>query len=186
MADLLKLYSRMKQEYSQAVRFFGEDPVKTRIDDFFGIFASFIADFEVPGGREGCAVCGVGRSPRANSSRSVSQKAVQENRQARQERALQEKRLKEQSGTGKRRSQASSKAKLGQRNEFDEFKKELERQRLRPTSRPQAQTDQGPPSDFRHLLRPHKEKARKQPGPASPSSPTSLPPPLEFDNETRF
>lgn len=49
MADLLKLYSRMKQEYSQAVRFFGEDPVKLRIDDFFGIFASFIADFEVAG-----------------------------------------------------------------------------------------------------------------------------------------
>ncbi len=29
------------------VRFFGEDPGKMRIDDFFGTFASFITDFEV-------------------------------------------------------------------------------------------------------------------------------------------
>ena len=47
MAALLKLYSRMKQEYRQAVKFFGEDPANMRIDDFFGTFASFIADFEV-------------------------------------------------------------------------------------------------------------------------------------------
>ena len=47
MAGLLRVYAHMKQEYSQAVHFFGEDPAKMRIDDFFGIFASFIADFEV-------------------------------------------------------------------------------------------------------------------------------------------
>ena len=47
MADLLQLYSHMKQDYSQAVHFFGEDPAKMRIDDFFGIFSSFIMDFEV-------------------------------------------------------------------------------------------------------------------------------------------
>lgn len=114
------------------------------------------------------------------------QRAVQENRQARQEKALQEKRLEEQSGTGKRRSKAGSKAKPGKRNEFEEFKKELEKQKLRPTSRPQTRTEQGPSTDFRHLLRPRKEKAREQPSSASPSSPSSLSPPLEFDNETHF
>lgn len=47
MADLLKLHSRMKQEYAQAVKFFGEDTSKMRVDDFFGTFASFMTDFEV-------------------------------------------------------------------------------------------------------------------------------------------
>ena len=36
----------MKQEYKQVVHFFGEDPTKMRIDDFFGIFASFMTDFQ--------------------------------------------------------------------------------------------------------------------------------------------
>lgn len=47
MAGLLKLYSKMKQEYQTAVKFFGEDPVMMRVDDFFGAFAAFISDFEV-------------------------------------------------------------------------------------------------------------------------------------------
>jgi len=47
MADLLRLYGRMKQEYRKVVKFFGEDPAKMRIDDFFGSFTAFITDFEV-------------------------------------------------------------------------------------------------------------------------------------------
>ena len=47
MADLLRLHSRMKQEYHKVVKFFGEDPAKMRIDDFFGTFIAFITDFEV-------------------------------------------------------------------------------------------------------------------------------------------
>ena len=37
----------MKQEYRKVVKFFGEDPTKMRIDDFFGSFTAFITDFEV-------------------------------------------------------------------------------------------------------------------------------------------
>ena len=40
-------YGRMKQEYRKVVKFFGEDPTKMRIDDFFGSFTAFITDFEV-------------------------------------------------------------------------------------------------------------------------------------------
>ncbi len=47
MDSLLKLYGKMKTEYQAAVRFFGEDPLKLRIDDFFGAFATFVDDFEV-------------------------------------------------------------------------------------------------------------------------------------------
>lgn len=37
----------MKQEYNSVMKFYGEDTAKTRIDDFFSTFASFISDFEV-------------------------------------------------------------------------------------------------------------------------------------------
>lgn len=47
MESLLKLYGHMKQEYAKVTKFFGEDPVKMRIDEFFGAFASFIEDFKV-------------------------------------------------------------------------------------------------------------------------------------------
>ena len=47
MKTLLRLYGHMKQEYAKAVQFFGEDPAKMRIDDFFSAFASFIEDFNV-------------------------------------------------------------------------------------------------------------------------------------------
>ena len=47
MREVMSLYSHMKQEFRQVVTFFGEDPAQMRIDDFFGIFASFMADFEV-------------------------------------------------------------------------------------------------------------------------------------------
>ena len=47
MSELLTLYSQMKQEFRQVVTFFGEDPAQMRVDDFFGIFASFTTDFQV-------------------------------------------------------------------------------------------------------------------------------------------
>ena len=47
MSGLLRLYTRMKQEYQKAIRFFGEDISKMRIDEFFGTFAAFVTDFEV-------------------------------------------------------------------------------------------------------------------------------------------
>ncbi len=47
MEALLQLYTKMKLEYQTAARFFGEDPLKMRIDDFFGAFATFVDDFEV-------------------------------------------------------------------------------------------------------------------------------------------
>ena len=37
----------MKQEYAKAIKFFGEEPTKMRIDEFFSAFASFIEDFKV-------------------------------------------------------------------------------------------------------------------------------------------
>ena len=45
--ELETLYSRMKREFCQVVQFYGEDPGKTRVDDFFTIFASFSTDFQV-------------------------------------------------------------------------------------------------------------------------------------------
>ena len=47
MKSLLRLYGHMKQEYTKATKFFGEDPAKMRIDEFFSAFASFIEDFKV-------------------------------------------------------------------------------------------------------------------------------------------
>lgn len=47
MKSLLRLYGHMKQEYDKATKFFGEEPAKMRIDEFFGAFASFIEDFKV-------------------------------------------------------------------------------------------------------------------------------------------
>lgn len=47
MSNLLTIYSQMKQEFNRVVVFYGEDPVKMRIDDFFTIFASFSTEFKV-------------------------------------------------------------------------------------------------------------------------------------------
>lgn len=44
---MLRAYAHMKQEYASVLRFYGEDPSTTRIDDFFSTFAAFISDFEV-------------------------------------------------------------------------------------------------------------------------------------------
>ena len=47
MILMLKAYAHMKREYSSVLRFYGEDPSATWIDDFFSTFAVFISDFEV-------------------------------------------------------------------------------------------------------------------------------------------
>lgn len=47
MTELLKTYAHMKQEYASVLKFFGEDPITMRVDDFFSTFAGFISDFEV-------------------------------------------------------------------------------------------------------------------------------------------
>ena len=47
MMSLIKLYTKMKTEFTKTAKFFSEDETKTQIDDFFRIFATFIVDFEV-------------------------------------------------------------------------------------------------------------------------------------------
>lgn len=46
MTTLVKLHQQMKQEYERAARFFGEEPSKMRIDEFYGAFAEFVTSFE--------------------------------------------------------------------------------------------------------------------------------------------
>ena len=47
MTKLVRLHQQMqmKQEYQRAAKFFGEDPAKIQIDEFYGAFAGFV--FEV-------------------------------------------------------------------------------------------------------------------------------------------
>ena len=47
MTQLVRLHQEMKHEYERAARFFGEDPSKIRVDEFYGAFAGFVTDFEV-------------------------------------------------------------------------------------------------------------------------------------------
>lgn len=47
MSSLVKLYTQMKSEFTQAAQFFGENPSQVQLDDFFCNFATFIIDFEV-------------------------------------------------------------------------------------------------------------------------------------------
>ena len=49
MTKLVRLHQQMqmKQEYQRAAKFFGKDPAKIRIDEFYGAFAGFVIDFEV-------------------------------------------------------------------------------------------------------------------------------------------
>ena len=47
MSSLIKLYTQMKSEFTQAAQFFGENPSQVQLDDFFCNFATFIIDFEV-------------------------------------------------------------------------------------------------------------------------------------------
>ena len=46
MTQLVRLQQEMKLEYERAARFFGEDPSKIRVDEFYGAFAGFVTDFE--------------------------------------------------------------------------------------------------------------------------------------------
>ena len=41
------LHQEMLLEYRKTVKFFGENAMTMRIDDFFAVFAGFIKDFEV-------------------------------------------------------------------------------------------------------------------------------------------
>jgi hypothetical protein len=141
MSDLLRLYSRMKQEFRQVVQFFGEDPARTRIDDFFSIFASFMTDFK---------------------------KAIQENRQARHD-ELEQQRKVEGEGTGRRRGQGTKPHPPGRVDQYLQFKEELEKTRLRPIPQKlQSGMEQRPQqTDFTHLLRPMRNRVRV----ATPTSP---------------
>ena len=47
MHTLLTLQTQMNEEFSKAASFFGEDPAKTRSDEFFETFTVFLTDFEV-------------------------------------------------------------------------------------------------------------------------------------------
>jgi cytokinesis protein len=46
MQSLLDLQKRMNVEYEKTVRYFGEDPAKTRSDEFFAVFYQFLGTFE--------------------------------------------------------------------------------------------------------------------------------------------
>ena len=37
----------MKKQFERATRFFGEDPARTQIDEFFSVIATFLVDFQV-------------------------------------------------------------------------------------------------------------------------------------------
>ena len=47
MTALLELHDQMKDEYNQTAKFFGEDPNMTSTEEFFGIFSTFVEQFEV-------------------------------------------------------------------------------------------------------------------------------------------
>eukprot|EP00117_Sycon_ciliatum_P047697 scpid13498/ scgid5807/ Delphilin; Glutamate receptor, ionotropic, delta 2-interacting protein 1 len=45
MDELNRLYTTMEKEFNEVVNYFGEDPKKTRSDEFFVIFSEFIQNF---------------------------------------------------------------------------------------------------------------------------------------------
>lgn len=45
--DLLSLQDKSTSEFHETVKFFGEKPSTATTEDFFGIFAAFIMNFEV-------------------------------------------------------------------------------------------------------------------------------------------
>ena len=47
MHKVSTLHQEMLLEYRKTVKFFGENAMTTRIDDFFAVFAGFIKDFQV-------------------------------------------------------------------------------------------------------------------------------------------
>ena len=171
MADLLRLHSRMKQEYHKVVKFFGEDPAKMRIDDFFGTFIAFITDFEVrtldktePAVRQYQKLC-------LRCSPLPKQKAVQDNRHAREEQVLKEKRAKEKEELARRRGsqKTSSRVMTSTSEEQVDLRGELEAWRSRTIDvssleRPKRRLGTSPEQkDFRHILR-QPDHSRKERG----------------------
>ena len=47
MKTLLELHDQMKDEYTKTAKFFGEDPNMTSTEEFFGVFSTFLDQFEV-------------------------------------------------------------------------------------------------------------------------------------------
>ena len=47
LQELIQLYSEMRVHFNRVAKFFGEEPSSSQVDEFFGLFASFIGDFEV-------------------------------------------------------------------------------------------------------------------------------------------
>lgn len=45
--ELLSLQEKSTNEFRETVKFFGEKPATATTEDFFGIFAAFIMNFEV-------------------------------------------------------------------------------------------------------------------------------------------
>ena len=54
MEILLTLHDQMQSEYTKTAKFFGEDPTMTTTEEFFGIFSTFLDQFEVTV----CTSCG--------------------------------------------------------------------------------------------------------------------------------
>jgi hypothetical protein len=49
METLLALHDHMQTEYTKTAKFFGEDPSMTSTEEFFGVFSTFLDQFEVRG-----------------------------------------------------------------------------------------------------------------------------------------
>lgn len=47
MKTLQALHEQMQSEYTTTAKFFGEDPSMTSTEEFFGIFSTFLDQFEV-------------------------------------------------------------------------------------------------------------------------------------------
>ena len=96
MTKLVRLHQQMKHEYQRAARFFGEDPSKIRIDEFYGAFAGFVTDFGVRLYYKGPSFLTVNYFLSDESIYHLVQAALKEIRSAREQELQKEKRMKEQ------------------------------------------------------------------------------------------
>lgn len=55
--DLLSLQEKSTKEFRETVKFFGEKPSSATTEDFFGIFAAFIMNFEASGIKLLLSIC---------------------------------------------------------------------------------------------------------------------------------
>ena len=168
MAELLRLHSRMKQEYHKVVKFFGEDPARMRIDDFFGTFTAFISDFEVKILDKMVAdsicthVCSI------IYTSLLQQQAVQDNKHAREQQVLKEKKAREKEELARKRGSQKtfSRVMTSSSEEQVDLRRELEAWGSRTIDvssleRPkQCSPEQ---KDFRHILR-QPDHSRKERG----------------------